>query len=157
MHKFGISFLYSWIYVLDLNQPLKWRAEIWEPFKMKLIQGIQSWTLLEGDPRWVSMVSWFVRHFSKDPETHNLAWDGWHKVDKVNVNTFSLVDSSRWWIRALEAWAGSNCKSGLKDLKPLKSGLRKALIWVSELKVRDFPMWWYRWGALLSFNIGVGG
>jgi hypothetical protein len=50
MHKidmiFCISFLYSWIDVLDLNQPFSWSADIWEPFKMKLIWGLQSWTLV---------------------------------------------------------------------------------------------------------------
>ena len=44
-YEFCISFLYSWIDVLHLNQPSKWSAEIWEPFKMKLIWGLQSWTL----------------------------------------------------------------------------------------------------------------
>ena len=42
------SFLYSSIDVLDLNQPFSWRAENWEPFKMKLIWGLQSWTLGKG-------------------------------------------------------------------------------------------------------------
>ena len=44
---FSISFLYSWIEVLDLNQLFNWRTEIWEPFKMKLIYiwVLQSWTL----------------------------------------------------------------------------------------------------------------
>ena len=50
MHKFNTSFvfhfLYSWIDVLDLNQPFNWRVEIWEPFKMELKWGLQSWTLV---------------------------------------------------------------------------------------------------------------
>ena len=45
------SFLYSWIEVLDLNQPFKCSIEIWEPFKMFLTWGIQSWTLVLGDLR----------------------------------------------------------------------------------------------------------
>ena len=28
-----------------MNQFFSWRAEIWEPFKMKLIRGLESWTL----------------------------------------------------------------------------------------------------------------
>ena len=48
MHKFNmsfcVSFLYSWIDILNLNQPFNWKAEIWEPFKIKLIWGLQSWT-----------------------------------------------------------------------------------------------------------------
>ena len=43
-----ISFLYSWIDVLDSNQPFNWRAKIREPFKMKLIWGLQSWPLLHN-------------------------------------------------------------------------------------------------------------
>ena len=39
-------YIYSWIDVFDLNQLFNWRAEIWEPFKMKLIWGLQAWTLL---------------------------------------------------------------------------------------------------------------
>ena len=31
-YEFCISFLYSWIHVLDLNQLFTWRAENWEPF-----------------------------------------------------------------------------------------------------------------------------
>ena len=47
MHKFNMSYvLYSWIDVLNLNQLFNWRAEIWEPFKMKLIWGLQSWILI---------------------------------------------------------------------------------------------------------------
>ena len=46
MHNFTMSFvfyfLYSWIDVLDLNQPFNWRAEIREPFKMKLIRGLHT-------------------------------------------------------------------------------------------------------------------
>ena len=45
-HEFCILFLYSWIDVLVLNHPFTWRAKIWEPFKMKLIWGLQSWTLI---------------------------------------------------------------------------------------------------------------
>ena len=44
--SFDISLLYSWIDVLDLNQPFNWRAKIWEPFKMRLIWGLQYWPLL---------------------------------------------------------------------------------------------------------------
>ena len=44
-YEFCISFLYSWIDVLDSNQPFDWGAKIWEPFKMKLIWGLQSWPL----------------------------------------------------------------------------------------------------------------
>jgi hypothetical protein len=46
LYEFCISFLYPWIDVLNLNQLLNIRAEIWEPFKMKLIWGLQSWTLI---------------------------------------------------------------------------------------------------------------
>ena len=43
-YEFSISFRYSWTDFLDLDQPFNWKAEIWEPFKMKLIWGLQSWT-----------------------------------------------------------------------------------------------------------------
>ena len=43
---FVFAFLYSWIDVLDLNQHFNWSAQIWEPFQMKLIWGLQSW------PQW---------------------------------------------------------------------------------------------------------
>jgi len=51
MHKFNMNYVFhfylnSWIDVLDLNQPFNWRSEFWEPFKMKLIWGLQSWTLI---------------------------------------------------------------------------------------------------------------
>ena len=37
---------YFWIDVLDLKRRVNWRAEIWEPFKMKLlIWRLRSWTL----------------------------------------------------------------------------------------------------------------
>ena len=44
-YELRISFLYSSIDVLDLNQPFDWRAQVREPFKMKLIWGLQSWPL----------------------------------------------------------------------------------------------------------------
>ena len=50
-YEFCISFLYSWIDVLDSNQPFDWGAKIWEPFKMKLIWGLQSWALHAGETR----------------------------------------------------------------------------------------------------------
>ena len=37
-----IPFLYSWIHVLDLNQPFNRSTKIQEPFKMKLVWGLQS-------------------------------------------------------------------------------------------------------------------
>ena len=43
---FQISFLYSWIDILDLNQLFNRSAEMWAPFKMKLIWGLQSWPLI---------------------------------------------------------------------------------------------------------------
>ena len=46
--SFCIAFLYSWIDVLDLNQPCNWKAKIWEPFKMELIWGLQSWPLISA-------------------------------------------------------------------------------------------------------------
>ena len=52
-YDFCISFLCSWIDMLNLNQPFNWRVEPWEPFKMKLIWGLQSWTLgspIESNP-----------------------------------------------------------------------------------------------------------
>ena len=58
-YVFCISFLYSWIDVLDLNQPFNWTAEIWEPFKMKLIWGLQSWTLGWGSV-WVGEKCFFA-------------------------------------------------------------------------------------------------
>ena len=49
MHGFNMSFVFhflcSWINILDLNRRFNWRADIWEPFKMKFIWGLQSWTL----------------------------------------------------------------------------------------------------------------
>jgi hypothetical protein len=44
-YEFCISFPYSWIDVLNLNQPFNWTAEIWQPFKMKLIWELQPWML----------------------------------------------------------------------------------------------------------------
>ena len=32
--------------------------------------------------------------------------EGEHYVDMANVDTSSSVESSSWWIRELEAWAG---------------------------------------------------
>ena len=52
--------LYSWIDVLDLSHPFDWRANIWEPFKMKLIWGLQSWPL------------WFALSLYKD--AFGLVW-----------------------------------------------------------------------------------
>ena len=49
MHKFNMSFVFHF-YILGLTS-WKWinpwteRLGIWEPFKMKLIRGLQSWTL----------------------------------------------------------------------------------------------------------------
>ena len=43
-YEICVSFLYYWIDILDSNQPFIWKAEIWEPFKMKLIRGLRSWT-----------------------------------------------------------------------------------------------------------------
>ena len=71
MPKFNTSFvfLYSWIDVLDLNQPFNWKAEIWEPFKMKLIWGLQSWPLVGA--HCCSYVSWVITnpspHFLNSP------------------------------------------------------------------------------------------
>ena len=45
MYALCISFLYFCIEILDLNYPFNWRPKICEPFKMKLIRGLQSWTL----------------------------------------------------------------------------------------------------------------
>ena len=47
MHKSNTStsILCSWIDVLDLNRPFNWRAEIWEPFEMKFMWGLQAWAL----------------------------------------------------------------------------------------------------------------
>ena len=53
MHKFNMSFVFqlcilrltSWIW----TNPSTERAEIWEPFKMKLVWGFQSWILT---PAW---------------------------------------------------------------------------------------------------------
>ena len=49
MHKFNMSLIF-YFYILRLTSwvwtdPFNWIAEIWEPFKMKLIWGLQSWTL----------------------------------------------------------------------------------------------------------------
>ena len=67
MHKFKMGFVFrfyilgltSWIWTSPLNN---WSAcEIWEPFKMKLVWGLQSWALLVtlhgvygGQKRWTS-------------------------------------------------------------------------------------------------------
>jgi len=45
MIEFCISFPYSLLDVLDLNQGFDGSARIWEPFKTELIWGLQSWTL----------------------------------------------------------------------------------------------------------------
>ena len=44
--KFSISFMYSWIDVLDLNRPFNWRAKLWEPsIWKKFIWELRSWPL----------------------------------------------------------------------------------------------------------------
>ena len=50
MHTLNMSFEFHF-YILELTswiwtRPFNWKAEIWEPFKMKLIWEVQSWTLL---------------------------------------------------------------------------------------------------------------
>ena len=60
-YEFCISFLFSWLDILNLNQPFSWRVEVWEPFKMKLIWGLQSRTLVIGSkPRLWPLSSYFL-------------------------------------------------------------------------------------------------
>ena len=58
-YEFCISFLYSWIDVLDLNEPFNRRVDIWEPFKMKFIWGLQSWILAPKYELNVRKIEWF--------------------------------------------------------------------------------------------------
>ena len=78
------SFLYSWINVLDLNQPFNLRVEIWEPFKMKLIWGLQFSTLRTGD--------WLVTETGHARRGGCLCWT-WGP------------QWSRWWEGVWGSWA----------------------------------------------------
>ena len=72
MHTFNTSFLFhSYIlgltYIMDLNQPFNWRAEIWQPFIMKLIWGLQSWPLVAERPRMPPMIGENRQLVTNDP------------------------------------------------------------------------------------------
>ena len=45
-HNLIMSFVFHFYILIRLNEPFTWRTEMWEPFKMRLIWGLQSWTLL---------------------------------------------------------------------------------------------------------------
>ena len=98
--------LTSWIW----TNPLNWRAEIWEPFKMKLIWGLQSWTLC----------GWAISFGSRPLVPKELPEHCWasifhalsimavlnHWLPNPSITCRSMLSSSGWWFDSLypKAW-----------------------------------------------------
>ena len=96
MHKvyyeICISFLCARIGTLDLNQPFNGRAKIWEPSKMKLIWGLQSWTLtgVQGSRTLSSRVhgSWEWRYQTRSTSRQPLQYE--HGVGRTRARQILL-------------------------------------------------------------------
>jgi hypothetical protein len=147
MHKFNMSFVYSWIDILDLNQPFSWIAEIWEPFKMKLIWGLQSWTLLPL-PK-APGCTWTLSNGCASPQadvaplpspsrwvdlqaaTRAVSWQPcWHAPYNYNFRRGQIKRLRIIFVPFCDAYS---CKNGLKRLQVIKRYFPVHAFWRLEV------------------------
>ena len=128
--EFCISFLYPSIDILDLNKPFNSKAEIWEPFKLKLIWGLRSWTLLRGyktlyDVAWVGFMPQSHELFHPVPSAKLLGIMLRNRCQPITFHTITIGDANGWCHKWL-AWSTPQlCYSTSTHWFGNKSGWRK--------------------------------
>ena len=90
-YEFCISFLYFYIDVLNLNQPFNWTAQIWKPFKMKLIRRLQSWTHERGG----GVAEWMTNYLKSRP--FGLPIKPFHDPINCNRSMHVLAAEDLFW------------------------------------------------------------